>query len=287
LRASHTVGSALAPNDSSAIDDRPRGRHCAVVTRTPPQKAVPNILVADDNPVTLRFFAEAMAQLGFACELAANGAEAVAHARRAQFDLLLFDARMPLLDGTQALANIRAESGPSRRAPAVATTADTDESGRRTLIAAGFADVIIKPVTIGALRVALARHLSPSNEAEPTGSAQVDEPCLDDAGALAAVGGDRSILAALRGLLVAELDALPTELSGISARGDIVALRDRLHRLDASAGFCGVPALARAGAKLRSALDAGDSWPDNAAGEFLAACADVRARLLAPDPPAV
>lgn len=246
---------------------------------------MPNILVADDNPVTLRFFAEAMAQFGFVCELAANGAEAVAQARRAPFDLLLFDARMPLLDGAQALSNIRTESGPSRRAPAVATTADADESARRALIAAGFADVIIKPVTIDALRVALARHLSQSNEVAPTRSAQVDEHCFDDAGALAAVGGDQSILAALRGLLVAELDALPTELSGIAARGDSVAMRDRLHRLDASAGFCGVPALARAGAKLRSALDAGDSWPDNAASEFLDACADVRARLLTPEPP--
>lgn len=250
----------------------------------PQHSAVPKILIADDNPVTLRFFAEAMAQLGFGCELARDGAEAVAHARRAPFDLLLFDARMPELDGAQALARIRAESGPSRRMPAVATTASSDETTRRALTAAGFADVIAKPVSIDALRTLLARHLEFPNNPGATRSADIDER-LDDANALAAVGGDRSILAALRGLLLAELDALPAELDAFAARGDTVALHDRLHRLDASAGFCGTPALVRAGATLRAALDADNAWPTAAIADFLSACASVRAQLLALGPP--
>ncbi len=250
------------------------------------QAAVPKILIADDNPVTLRFFAEATAQLGFGCELARDGAEAVTQARRTLFDLLLFDARMPELDGAQALARIRAESGPSRRTPAIATTASADETAHRALIAAGFVDVIAKPVSIDALRALLARHVESSSGQTATRSADVGEQ-LDDASALAAVGGDRSIVAALRGLLVAELDALPAELDSLAVRTDAAALRDRLHRLDASAGFCGTPALARAGAVLRSALDAENAWPKAAMADFLAACAAVRAKLLASDPPTV
>lgn len=245
---------------------------------------MPKILIADDNPVTLRFFAEAMAQLGFGCELAHDGAEAVTQARRAPFDLLLFDARMPELDGAQALARIRAESGPSRLTPAVATTANADDTTHRALIAAGFADVIAKPVSIDALRVLLARHLGSSNQ-QATAQTAGTASDLDDASALAAVGGDRSILASLRGLLVAELDALPAELDALATRADTTALRDRLHRLDASAGFCGTPSLVGAGATLRAALDTENVWPTAAIVDFLAACAAVRARLVNSEPP--
>lgn len=240
---------------------------------------MPNVLVADDNPVSLRFFAEALAQLGFACELARDGLETVAEAQRTRFDLLLLDARMPGLDGVQALARIRALPGPSRDAIALATTADAGEATRRDLTEAGFVDVITKPVSVNALRAALARQLSERPHGVRPATDRIDEGDLDDAGALAATGGDASILAALRGLLVTELDTLPDELTDIAARTDVAALRDRLHRLDASAGFCGTPGLVRAGARLRSALDTEPAWPDAAATEFLSACADVRAAL--------
>jgi CheY-like chemotaxis protein/HPt (histidine-containing phosphotransfer) domain-containing protein len=235
--------------------------------------AVPNILVADDNPISLRFFADALAQLGVATELAHDGIEAVAHASRTRFDLLLLDARMPGLDGVEALARIRGEAGPSQRTPALATTAEVGADARARLIEAGFADVVAKPVTVDALRAALARHLA---EDAP------DSDGLDDARALAATGGDASILSALRGLLIAELDALPAEVAGIGARKDAAALRDRLHRLDASAGFCGAPTLIQACAALRDALESDGDWPAAATDRFLAACAKVRARLAMP-----
>jgi len=239
--------------------------------------AVPNILVADDNPVSLRFFADALATLGVSSELAHDGIETVARASRTRFDLLLLDARMPGLDGTEALARIRAEAGPSQRAPALATTAEAGQAVRARLAEAGFAGVIAKPVTIDALRAALERYLPDIGGGVPRADSSADG--LDDARALAATGGDASILAALRGLLIAELDALPAEIADFGARNDVSAVRDRLHRLDASAGFCGAPALAGACAALRVAFDTGAGWPVVATDAFLATCADVRARL--------
>jgi CheY-like chemotaxis protein len=237
------------------------------------RSAVPNILVADDNPVSLSFFADALARLGVATELAHDGLETVARARRTRFDLLLLDARMPGLGGADALARIRASAGPSQRTTALATTAEAGDAARAQLVDAGFAGVIAKPVTVDALRAALARHL-------PAGAAGLaGGDALDDDRALAATGGDASILAALRGLLIAELDALPAEIAGWDERGDVAALRDRLHRLDASAGFCGAPALAAASAALRTRIDADAAWTRPAIDAFLVACAGVRAQL--------
>jgi CheY-like chemotaxis protein/HPt (histidine-containing phosphotransfer) domain-containing protein len=240
---------------------------------------VPNVLVADDNPVSLRFFSDALAQLGLACELAHDGLETVARAERMHFDVLLIDARMPGLDGPAALARIRAGRGPSREAIALATTADASKSTRVELLGVGFVDVVAKPVTVNALRAALAPYVPGlAASAAPAGGGADD--LLDDVSALSAVGGDVSILVALRGLFIAELDALPDELAAIAARSDLDALRDRLHRLDASAGFCGAPALVRSCAKLRAAFDDASTWPDAAIDEFLASSARVRARLV-------
>lgn len=250
-------------------------RRIAIDAATP----MPRLLIADDNPLSLRFFADAAAQLGIDCALAENGSQALELARRDRFDLLLLDARMPMLGGPDVLARLRAESGPSRTAPAVATTADASVEARDGLLDAGFAEVIAKPVGIHDLHAAIARHLGIADAGSaPAGTAA---NALDDVLALAAAGGDPGIVDALRGLLMAELDALPAEIAAIGARADAEALRDRLHRLDASAGFCGTPQLVRAGAALRAALATTHDWPHMAISEFLAASAEVRALLSA------
>lgn len=227
----------------------------------------PRVLVADDNPLSLAFFDEALQALGCRTACAADGIQALALARADAFDLLLLDVRMPGLDGIQTLTRLRAEPGPSRTAAAIATTAAAQPPAG--LSAAGFARVLHKPVDLAGLRRLLADHLP--------GAATV--PRLDDAQALAVAGGDASIVAALRRLLAAELDALPAEVASIDAARDADALRERLHRLDASAGFCGVPVLGDAGARLRTALAAGD-WPQSDIAQFLHLCSGVRALLV-------
>ena len=79
---------------------------------------------------------------------------------------------------------------------------------------------------------------------------------------------------ALRSLFVAELEALPAEVESLAATGDVAGLRDRLHRLDASAGFCGAPGLQVAIAQLRTVLG-GERWPREAVDDFLVVCARV------------
>lgn len=237
--------------------------------------SMPRVLVADDNPLSLQFFHAALTAIGVDCVGACDGAAALALARRGAFDLMLLDVRMPGLDGFEALKEIRARSGPSQRATALATTADVDTATHATLRAAGFADVLVKPLAVDALRAALERHLPTEHRPEAADSAE----WLDERHALAAAGGDCTIAAALRRLFVAELDLLPAEIAVIGERCDAQALRDRLHRLDASAGFCGASVLANAGSRLRAALDA-PTWPEQAIHRFLETCERTRALLV-------
>jgi CheY-like chemotaxis protein len=234
----------------------------------------PRVLVADDNPPSLRFFAEALALAGFDCLQAGDGRMALQLARAHALDLLLLDARMPGLDGVATLAAIRAGRAASRHAPALATTADADPAEHAMLRAAGFAEVLAKPIAIAALRAALARHLPATTVCDSDGNG------MDRRQALRAVGGNRATAAALRELFLRELDDLPREIEQIMQCGDLAALRDRLHRLDASAGFCGAPAVVQATARLRTAV-AGTPWPPGAVAAFLAVCARVRTEFAA------
>lgn len=214
---------------------------------------MPRILVADDNPLSLRFLVAALAVPGIECSEAADGDAAVELALARRHDLLLLDARMPGCNGADALARIRARAGPSRDAIAIATTADDDGATRAGLLARGFSLVLGKPMAAEALLDAVRRQL-------PLAVAEDPPAWIDEAQALRVAGGDPAIAAALRGLLAQELEILPDELRRFAEQSDPAALRERLHRLDASAGICGVMQLREAVARVRSGLDEA-RWP--------------------------
>ncbi len=228
-----------------------------------------HVLVADDNPLSLHFFAEAIAMVGHDTALAEDGSAALALAGNRVFDLILLDARMPGLDGLEVLHGMRTDSHPNRWTPAVVTTAEAS-ADRNAMIGSGFVEVLLKPVSMDALHSLLERLLPGSVSACAL---------LDDTLAAEATGGDPSIIAALRGLFAQELDALPAELNQFAAKTDRAALLDRLHRLDASAGFCGAPFLAKAVTALRASLQSDAAWPTAAIAELVGACMKTRAAL--------
>jgi CheY-like chemotaxis protein len=232
---------------------------------------VGHVLVADDNPLSLAFFSAALAMAGHDVETASDGYVALARAGTTRFDLLLIDHRMPGLDGPQTLRAIRSADTASRAAPALATTADSALAAER-LLAEGFAGVLYKPVGVKELLLAIRPYLEDAPEGhEPA-------PLLDDALARERTG-DASIVAALRGLLAGELDALPEELQRLRKAADAGAIRDRLHRLEASAGFCGAPALVRAIADLRRDCEQEACGSEQAVESFLRACGQTRRAL--------
>lgn len=216
-----------------------------------------HLLIADDNPLSLQFLREAALQLGHSCAEAADGETALSRAQAEQFDLLLLDLRMPGLGGLAVLQRLRASAqAASRAARALATTAETDPTLRTRLQTAGFDGVLAKPLDIATLQ----RALGPSGVAEPAAPylapVETAAALLDDALALRNLGSADSVHA-LRRLFRLELEALPAEISAMLERGDTAALGGRLHKLCASAGFCGAPRLDQACRELRRNIDGG------------------------------
>lgn len=231
-----------------------------------------NVLVADDNPITLDFLAAALRQLGWHVIAVADGAAAADQAAHERFDVLLLDARMPIMDGPAALASIRAGLGKSVHAPALATTASTDRDTYERLLGAGFDAVLPKPISIAELASALGHYEGDDRDKS--------NPIFDDVRALAVVGGDSAVVKALRGLLLAELERLQGELTLMSRQLNAnQQLDERLHRLTASAGFCGAVALENAVSALKVAQQRQVGWPGDEVAIFARCCERIAEQL--------
>ena len=101
------------------------------------------ILLADDNADMRAYVRELLSPL-YAVELAADGEQALASARRARPDLILSDVMMPRLDGFQLLKAVREEEA-LRDIPFILLTARAGEESRIEGLGAGADDYLVKP----------------------------------------------------------------------------------------------------------------------------------------------
>lgn len=197
------------------------------------------VLLAEDDPVSCAFLREAVAACGGDAVACTDGPTALSRARNEHWDVLVIDQHLPGLDGDAVLRAVRDDPTAAAYAtPAIATTAEPD-SASAGLLRAGFAEVLPKPLTVDRLRAALARQ---GCQADP----------LDDADALQACGSPQAVEHLRRLFAEQELPRVQRELD--EARHDRQALRQTLHRLRASCGFCGATALGHAAAALHATL---------------------------------
>lgn len=205
------------------------------------------VLLAEDDPVSRVFLAEAIHACGGEPTTCADGPSALDQARAGGWSLLVLDHHLPGLDGDALLAVLRTELGPGTRLPpAIATTAEPD-SARAGLLRAGFVRVLPKPLALDALRAVLEDF---GCRAEP----------LDDAAALRVCGSPATVERLRRLFAEQELPRIQHEFEQLG--GDGQAFRPTLHRLRASCGFCGAAALAQASDALLGAL-AGGATPEH------------------------
>ncbi|WP_448191296.1 PAS-domain containing protein [Azospirillum sp. sgz301742] len=149
----------------AAPESAPSARHADIGKALPPPPdealaAGALILVAEDNPTNQIVIRKQLEQLGFAAEIAGNGAEAWDGLQRKAYGLLLTDCFMPEVDGYELARRIRmAERDSGRRLPIVALTANALIGDAERCFAAGMDDFLSKPVDLQSLSRVIARWL--------------------------------------------------------------------------------------------------------------------------------
>jgi CheY-like chemotaxis protein len=133
LQPSHERDMPAAPR---ARPSEPAGAGPPSALDRPPTRPL-RILLAEDTPSSQKVMLHILTKRGHSVAVAGNGQEAVDMLRQQDFDVVLMDVQMPLMDGLQAAGAIRAMDNPKARLPIVALTAYALRGDDRRCLDAG------------------------------------------------------------------------------------------------------------------------------------------------------
>lgn len=218
------------------------------------------ILVVEDNLINQQVADELLSAEGAIVSLAANGQQGVDAVMVAapQFDVVLMDVQMPVLDGYGATRLIRQELRLTSL-PIIAMTANAMASDREACLTAGMNEHIGKPFDMDKLVTLLIRMtgFSVAHCDEPAApvtdfstDALVEISGLDLSTALARMAGMRTLYGRTARDFCALLEGTKDELRELLRHQNWDALKMRLHTLKGNAGTLGATALAAKAAQM-------------------------------------
>ena len=117
-----------------------------------------SVLLVEDNAINQRVACAMLEKAGINVVVASNGAEALATLEKQDFDMVLMDIHMPVMDGLAAARRIRRMPEPKCRTPIIALTANAMTGDREKYLDAGMDDYVSKPIDSAMLSAAIARH---------------------------------------------------------------------------------------------------------------------------------
>ena len=211
-----------------------------------------DILVVEDNEINRLVLRDMLADLGHAVTEAADGADGLRQALLHRFDVILMDISMPRLDGLQTTEALRAGDGPNRATPVIALTAHALPDERSRFRRAGMADVVTKPfgaqTLASALHKAMALTLAPNGAGPGAGQGRAPKSRAKPPQGL------RHLIPAF----LADADQAMERIAQLARQLDATAdLLRAVHRLAGSSGLIGADVLARALARIETALKSG------------------------------
>jgi signal transduction histidine kinase/CheY-like chemotaxis protein len=127
-----------------------------------------NVLVAEDNKINQQLVAMLLRSANHEPELVDNGEQAVTAVQSGDFDLVLMDLQMPVLDGIEATRRIRDLPPPKNSIPIIALTAHAMAGTREECLRYGMDDYLSKPLDPEKL-YAILEHFSGQNTPESKG----------------------------------------------------------------------------------------------------------------------
>ena len=265
-------------------------RHTSSAGSDMTQQATPRLLLVEDNPVNLMVAQRLLQVIGMDCETAGNGQVALEKLQATNYDMVLMDCQMPVLDGYAATRRWREHeqaSGAPQRLPIIAMTANAMAGDRQKCLDAGMDDYLAKPVTRGELercinrwrgvRMPVAPAPAPAKPAEQAAQpAVLNAAVLDDLRDV--LGGEVDRIIAL---YLEDAPRLIAQLERAVVGNDPIALRVAAHTLKSSSANVGARTLSDAARELEhGARDGTLDKPEALVARIVTEFAQVKRALL-------
>ncbi|MFA6147729.1 MAG: response regulator [bacterium] len=232
------------------------------------------ILLVEDNPVNQEVTLGMLAVHGCRADTAGNGREALDAIASGEYDLVLMDCQMPVMDGYEATRTLRArekETG-GKHLTVVALTANAMEGDSDSCLGAGMDDYLSKPFTIRGLGDKLAKWLSAGGKSGPARIAEappetaaaanphgypIDRNVLDGIRALEG-DGNRGLLERIINLYLTDAPRLVEGILSAVEKGDTESLLRAAHSLKSSSANVGATGLSELCRKLEGMARTGE-----------------------------
>jgi signal transduction histidine kinase/CheY-like chemotaxis protein/HPt (histidine-containing phosphotransfer) domain-containing protein len=217
------------------------------------------VLLAEDNAINQMVAVAMLKQQGYLVEVVGNGKEALSALEKQDFDLVLMDVQMPLMDGFEATAALRErEKQCGGHLPVVALTAHAMKGDHERCLAAGMDGYISKPIqaeqllrSISELLPATAMTSTRDAGSEPVTPSRIDPPpngatVLDREAVRQRLGGSKQLLRKVTDLFITECPRLLTDVKKASEERDPAALARSAHTIKGALANLGAITASRA-----------------------------------------
>ncbi|HXE40902.1 MAG TPA: response regulator, partial [Azonexus sp.] len=259
-----TIGEAL--NKGIAVETRAHEKaDDQLATRR--RLAGAKLLLVEDNELNQELATELLRNAGISVRLAGNGQQAldILH-RESDFDGVLMDCQMPVMDGYETTREIR-RNPRWTDLPVIAMTANAMAGEREKVIACGMNDHIPKPLKVDQMFATIAHWVTPAHPATPPAAEQsateagafAELPGIDTRAGLATTMGNEKLYRRLLGKFRDGARDFASRFAAAQDDADPQAATRAAHSLCGSAGNIGARAVQAAAAELEQACRRGDS----------------------------
>ncbi|WP_020166507.1 MULTISPECIES: response regulator [Methylotenera] len=194
-----------------------------------------HILLVDDNEFNRKVALKQLDKLGCSVTVAIDGHQAFDYYRNTNFDLILMDCHMPIMDGYQATAYIRnVELSTGIHIPIIAMTANAMLGDKEICLNAGMDDYLSKPILISELSSILLKWLPPvsSRKYICSGSDNVDSTKVVDIQRLAALfGNDKHKINTIAHQFIISMQPINSALDSAIKRNNFLEVQALGHQV--------------------------------------------------------
>ena len=212
-------------------------------------------LVADDNEINRTLLKSQLLQSQAVVLEAKNGKESLELLNSVHFDLIFLDLQMPVINGMDIMRYLKTNDNVNAETPVIAVTAHALPNQLSTVLEAGFADCLIKPLLQNKLQDTLKQWIPDATTSQEYFSidpeTQITEFVLR---ILKKTNGDSDLASTLMTKLFNEL---PKQLASIEQEigaANNAAAEQTTHMLHGSASFCEVKGIQKYASRLETAL---------------------------------